>query len=421
MAGDVKSREELGQICVAVDLTAVKRGGENGGLKIAVLNFLVGLRRRGEFRFVLIGSAPGRFDLLPLLAAGDLYLETPFPVLGALVKLWDFTGTKSTSRWSPGFLQRLGVQVLYSPFSTIHYSEQGLPFMTWIADLLHRDCPVTLNKWQIRAREDGLMIAVRESTLIQVNSEFIAERIRSEYGVPPDRLVVLPPVPQYLPYPDHPRDPDKEYFFYPANFWAHKNHQALLNAYQTYLSEVGKGAWDLVLTGAPGPDQEKMKVLAGDLGILDRVRFLGYLDREAYLQWFAAAGCLMFPSLYEGFGMPLVEAMRLRVPIVAANRASIPEVCGEAFYPVDPEQITEMARAMRTVSREKSIRRKLVAAGEERLKTFDESDLVERLADILRRLAHVRVTTQMPRRSTKTNLLRVALLAGRVMSSAVKS
>src|SRR5260370_29834741 len=133
--------------CIAIDLTSIKEGGENGGLKIAVLNYLKALRQLHRFRFVRVGSPEGRSDLLPLLEHDDLYLETWFPVIGSPLMFRDFTGAITTTIWRPGFLQRLGVTLLYSPFGTIHFSEQGLPFVTWIADLLHRDCPITLSPY----------------------------------------------------------------------------------------------------------------------------------------------------------------------------------------------------------------------------------------------------------------------------------
>jgi len=408
-------RQSQKQICVAVDLTSIRAGGENGGHKIAVLNYLAGFRRLRDFRFILIGSTAGRSDLLPLLAKGDRYLETPFPVFGAPVQLRDANNKILTTRWYPKILQRLGAHVLYSPFGTIHYSERGLPFVTWIADLLHRDCPMTLNSWQIRAREDGFMIVSRESVIIQASSEFIARKIHEVYGVSPNRLVVLPPIPQDLARSEKLKDSGKRYFFYPANFWAHKNHRILLFAYREYISRTRNEdkAWNLVLTGHPGPEEEQIKALAQDLGISNRVQFLGYLSQTEYADWFTGAGCLVFPSLYEGFGMPLVEAMRLHVPIIASKSASIPEICGDAFHAIDPSDVSDIAQAMETISQDESVCRTLVSAGQKRQMFFNESHLVDRLADTLRQTAHTPVNSKTPSRSLRTNLLRLGLLASR--------
>ena len=408
-------RQSQKQICVAVDLTSIRAGGENGGHKIAVLNYLAGLRRLRDFRFILIGSTAGRSDLLPLLAKGDRYLETPFPGFGAPVQLRDANNKILTTRWYPKILQRLGAHVLYSPFGTIHYSERGLPFITWIADLLHRDCPMTLNSWQIRAREDGLMIVIRESMIIQTNSEFIARKIQEVYGVSPNRLVVLPPIPQDLARSEKLKDSGKQHFFYPANFWAHKNHRILLFAYREYISRTRNEdqAWNLVLTGHPSPEEKQIKALAQDLGISKRVQFLGYLSQTEYADWFTGAGCLVFPSLYEGFGMPLVEAMRLQVPIIASKSASIPEICGDAFHAIDPSNVSDIAQAMETISQDESVCRTLISAGQRRQMFFNKSHLADRLADTLRQAAHTPVNNQTPSRSFRTNLLRLGLIASR--------
>jgi glycosyltransferase involved in cell wall biosynthesis len=399
--------------CVAIDLTPITAGGENGGHKIAVLNYISKLQRLDRFQFVLIGTVAARADLLPLLKENDLYLETWFPVVGAPVQIRHSDGKAKHTFWRAKFLQHLGVDLLYSPFGTIHYSEQGLPLVSWVADLLHRDCPMTLSPWQIQAREDGLTIATRESVIVQTNTEFIARKMVRAYGVPRDRLIVLPPLPQELPRPKYLNVAENSYFFYPANFWAHKNHRALLSAYREYRSKSASPVWTLVLTGHPGVEQERVKRFAQELGLKEEVQFLGFLDGNKFTEWFAQAGCLLFPSLYEGFGMPLVEAMRLQVPIVAANAACIPEICGDAFVKVDPTDIHEMAEAMLSISTNEPLRRTLITAGVKRQELFEATALVNRLAQLLTQAAKTEKIGPALGRSPATNVLRLKLLAER--------
>jgi glycosyltransferase involved in cell wall biosynthesis len=402
--------------CIAIDLTSIKEGGENGGHKIAVINYLVELQTLRRFQFVLIGSPAGRADLLPLLKEGDQHIETFFPVIGSTVLIRDFAGAIRTTLWRPRFLQRLGVSLVYAPFGTIHFSEQGLPFVTWIADLLHRDFPKTLTRWQIRAREEGLTIAMRESLFVQANSQFVARRLQQSYGVSKDRLVVLPPIPQKLQRPAHLKSAQPPYFFYPANFWAHKNHEILLRAYKEYWTGSGNSpdAWSLVLTGHPGAEQQRVKALAEALGIAHRVQFLGYLAGAEYVEWFAGADCLLFPSCYEGFGMPLVEAMRLRVPIVASDAACLPEIGGDAFLPFDPANTAQMAAAMQTISTDEPLRNRLIAAGEKRQELFSETALITGLTQLLSRAAEKQKLEAG--RSFATNVLRLNLLARRLLT-----
>lgn len=118
-----------------------------------------------------------------------------------------------------------------------------------------------------------------------------------------------------------------EYFIYPAMTHPHKNHSFLVN--------LLAGPWKkrnehVVFIGSPGRAHEELLALVARLGVSDRVHIVGRvegIERDAFV---AGARALLFPSQYEGFGAPLIEAMSLGVPVVCANTASLPEVAGEA-------------------------------------------------------------------------------------------
>ena len=101
-----------------------------------------------------------------------------------------------------------------------------------------------------------------------------------------------------------------------------------------------------------------------------KVQITGYLPREDLVPLYAGAALFVYPSLYEGFGMPLLEAMASGVPIVAAKTSSIPEVIGNAGILVDPLNISEMAEAVRRVLSDPSLRASLTEKGIQRARGF---------------------------------------------------
>jgi glycosyltransferase involved in cell wall biosynthesis len=102
----------------------------------------------------------------------------------------------------------------------------------------------------------------------------------------------------------------------------------------------------------------------------DRVVFTGRLDQQDLRNALGAALGLVYPSYFEGFGIPVAEAMKCGVPVVAANATSLPEVAGEAAVYCDPFDVADIARAMRTLVNDAPLRERLIAAGLERAKRY---------------------------------------------------
>jgi glycosyltransferase involved in cell wall biosynthesis len=121
-------------------------------------------------------------------------------------------------------------------------------------------------------------------------------------------------------------------------------------------------------------------------GMGDRIIFLGYVPAPYLPALYAAADALAFPSLYEGFGLPVLEAMAAGTPVVAANRSAIPEVAGDAALLVDPFSPEEIARGLMRVLTEPALRAGLVARGRERAASFSWEKSALATLDVLRRV-----------------------------------
>jgi len=126
----------------------------------------------------------------------------------------------------------------------------------------------------------------------------------------------------------------------------------------------------LVIAGPPAWRYERLLRLVDRLGLTDEVRFLGYVPAEDLVALYNLADLFAFPSLYEGFGLPPLEAMACGTPMVCSNAASLPEVVGDAAITVDPYDVEGLAQAMHRVLTDASLREELRAKGLAQAKQF---------------------------------------------------
>lgn len=148
-----------------------------------------------------------------------------------------------------------------------------------------------------------------------------------------------------------------------------KNLVRLLEAY-AQLRRRGVIQWPLVVVGASGHQGSTLQSTAQALQIADNVHFLGYLDDDVVAALFCGAHLFLFPSLFEGFGLPVLEAQSYGVPVMCANNSSLPEIAGDAALLVDPTDVNAIADAMVRLSEDEALRQELIAAGYENIKRF---------------------------------------------------
>ncbi len=201
-----------------------------------------------------------------------------------------------------------------------------------MADVQERFFPDYFTPLERRTRAEFYPHTAHAATVLLTISKFSKASICSAFAVPPDKVIVTPLSPGVVDgAADGPAGlpslPER-YFFYPANPYPHKNHVLLLDALRL-LRDRGVDC-HVVLTGQsvqPGVDVRQETAARG---LDDRVTWLGHVSPAALRRLYENAAALAFPSQFEGFGLPLVEAMACGCPIVATPIASIPEVVGDA-------------------------------------------------------------------------------------------
>jgi glycosyltransferase involved in cell wall biosynthesis len=164
---------------------------------------------------------------------------------------------------------------------------------------------------------------------------------------------------------------------------AHKNLMRLVEAMAVVRARQ-PGA-QLVMPGAPTPYQDELAARAAELGIGDAVVLPGFVSAEDLEGLYALADCFAFPSINEGFGLPLLEAMARDVPVVTSATSAMPEVAGDAALLVDPRSVEAIAGAIGAVLGDAAVRARLIAAGHGRLGAFTwERTAQETLASLSR-------------------------------------
>jgi glycosyltransferase involved in cell wall biosynthesis len=160
---------------------------------------------------------------------------------------------------------------------------------------------------------------------------------------------------------------DKDFLLFVGAITRRKNIRRLLAAFR----EVSK-ARDvvLILAGRPGYGAAEELAPIGELGLKDRVRLLGYVAEADLPALYSSAKLFLFPSLYEGFGIPVLEAMACGTPVVTSDCSSLPEVAGGAALLVDPSDIHAIAEAALRLLDDEPLRQDLAARGIERAKQF---------------------------------------------------
>ena len=158
------------------------------------------------------------------------------------------------------------------------------------------------------------------------------------------------------------------YLLYVGVWMSHKNLERLLEAFARV--SVKHPDLRLAMTGKPKPGYDNVLAAAERFGVADRVLFLGFVPEQLLPAVYSGAHCFVMPSLFEGFGLPTLEAAAVGVPVVTANVTSMPEVMGKAARYVNPESVESITAGILHVLEDKEYRSRLVAAGQQRAQQF---------------------------------------------------
>lgn len=389
---------------VFVDLAPLSPDGGNGGARLFTLDLLAALVGRPDAHEIhLLAKPQAGAAVAPLVEKGavlhrlgpGLDVEEPRKILrtrrrlhGFFQPLLELAAPDRTS------LRRLGADVLFSPLGTAAFHETGLPHVVVAYDFQDLVYPQFFDADERRRRIEfrgDLRRADRVVAISEATKLMAVERVH----VPAEKISVLPPVAGHLRRPLDPRDAlarldalglfRTEYALYPANFWPHKNHERLLAA----AARVSRESPDfiLVLCGALDEAREALRGKAEAAGLAENVRVLPYLDDPDTTALLEGADMLVFPSLFEGFGIPVLEAMALKTPVACSDLPALLELAGDAALFFDPSDEAGIAQSILRLWTEDETRDRLVAKGLARAERVARIDVAGGYHGILSGLA----------------------------------
>jgi glycosyltransferase involved in cell wall biosynthesis len=144
--------------------------------------------------------------------------------------------------------------------------------------------------------------------------------------------------------------------------------------------------WRLVLAGSSGYGSAEILARIEASPARGRIQVTGYITPEELARWYARASIFAFPSLDEGFGMPVLEAMAAGVPVVTSNRSALPEVAGDAAVLVNPESVGELTQALHDLTQREQLRRDWIRRGVDRAHQFTWEKAVAETWNVYREL-----------------------------------
>ena len=238
-------------------------------------------------------------------------------------------------------------------------------------------------EFRARFSEQARDAARRADAIIAV-SAFTASQVVGLLNVEPSKVTVVHHGVRDLAYRAAPRE---KVILNVGAVQVRKNIARLVEAFESVDAE-----WRLVLAGGAGFGSERILARIEGSPACDRIQVLGYVSPDDLAGWYSRASVFAFPSVDEGFGMPVLEAMAAGLPVVTSTRSALPEVAGDAALLVDPEDTTGLARSLRELTREPDLREDLARRGRDRAREFTWEDAARRTWDVYSRLLRAAAT-----------------------------
>lgn len=247
-----------------------------------------------------------------------------------------------------------------------------------IHDLNHLDIEANTSALKRLYYKLVMRRACRHAARVLTVSEFSKRRIVEWSGVDTSHVInVGNGVSAEFSRDVAPYEPGYRYFLCVGNRKGHKNEPRLLRAFAAAKIDVS------IRLLFSGPASDDLVTLAGQLGVSDRIAFLGRIEEKKLPEVYRGAIALTFPSLYEGFGLPVLESMACGTPVVTSNVTALPEVSGDAAVLVDPLDIASIVKALERIVNDEKLRTELSAKGLERVKTFSWDSVAVKVRTVL--------------------------------------
>jgi glycosyltransferase involved in cell wall biosynthesis len=277
----------------------------------------------------------------------------------------------------PAAARRADVDLIHAPAYTAPFLSRR-PLVVTIHDVSYERHPEWYPYRRDFMRRAFYRRSAKAATRILTDSAFSASEIVSAYGIPADRITVVPlgaaagfaPADRDVPV-DLPAGVTTPFLLHVGDLHERRNLPMLVDALIAARRHFGGSAGlSLVLAGVDRGVGDGLCAIVADAGMPDAVVRLGVVEEERLQTLYRAAAALVYPSLYEGFGLPVLEAMASGTPVIASRAASIPEVLGDAGILLPPDNSHDWTEAILRVMNDEGVRTAMKVAGLARAATF---------------------------------------------------
>jgi len=308
--------------------------------------------------------------------------QLPYPA-GPAIAAWGRIDQPSVERWLAPAAVVHGTNFVVPPV-------RGAAAVVTVHDLTFARFPEMVTP-DVRRFVPALRRAVERGAWVHTPSQYVAAEAREVLGT--DRVVAVPHGVPRIALPASPLGGlvgDSEFILAMGTLEPRKNVPRLVTAFGPVAAD--HPGLQLLLAGADGPARPAVLTARAALpaAIQKRVHIAGYVDERMRATLLARASVFAYPSLYEGFGFPVIEAMAAGTPVVAGNAGAIPEVAGDGALLVDPTDVDAIAEGLTRVLDDPELSERLVRAGRRQAAGYSWRRAAEGLTDLYRRAAGTR-------------------------------
>lgn len=300
---------------------------------------------------------------------------------------------------SNGFYESLGVDVIHFPHHGFVHC--NLPTVYTPHDLQHLHYPQFFSTEEITIRDAVIRMGCYNAFAVTVDSEWTKNDLVRQYGITPQKIFAIPmgaPTELYAPVSGeqcveviHQFQLPQTFVLYPAQTWQHKNHIRLLEAIALLRDREGI-IINLVSTGRKNSFWSQIEKAIYRLNLTKQVRFLGFVRPEELRTLYHLAQFIVHPSLFEGGGLPVLEAFHEKRALACSNAASLPEYAGDAALIFDPTSVESIAQAIARLSTDAELRAELIRRGTIRIQRFTWERTARAYRALYRRAAGLKLS-----------------------------
>lgn len=270
----------------------------------------------------------------------------------------------------PREVQTQKADIVWSPYPTISHIPNIYHIMT-VHDVIYWKFPEYIPNWKVRLYVKLLEKSIPKVSQIITISKFSAQEIENVFGIPSQNIPIIYNASPKLILKNTKPIVEGKYLFYEGGLDIRKNVPKLIEAFSLISNKYPELKLYIAGNYFKSPLIPYIPALIGQYNLQDRVKLIGYISDEDMTRYIKYAEALVYPSLYEGFGIPILEGFSLGTPVITSNIGAMKEIGSKAVIGVNPSSAKSIAKGIESILNDDLLRQSIIHKGLERLQDFD--------------------------------------------------